>query len=292
MTHRVTIAFIGVLAICQTYSHAAENRIWKTKSGATAEASFVKEANGTVTLKKPDASFVQIARVKLSSDDEAYLAKLLYTPKTVTVSFEPHTYQGQIVFLEKEEKNTLKSRTSKNWPRTGVARDVKAAEIQQTDTLCFRVMSEFTGEWADDSKWSVLIAEDAGKTLTGNAEWTQLKRDTDGRFVRVVFKLTNNSKDEKYINVPSLVDAKERRVQILDDSGRFIDGQYKDPDLDKLPPGFERTYCALYEIANDADGLTLMVPTLASHRISEGGASIPVGEKAVILDSTKGKSQP
>ena len=284
MTRGMQTAIVAMFGLCVASSPADEGRVWSTKAGATAQASFVKEANGIVTLRKVDGAKVQVSRASLSAVDEAYLVKLLYVPKTITVAFAPTTFQGRTLFMEATDKSTAQSSRLKSLRTGKSATDTKAPAIRQADTLCFRVKSEIAGEWQDDSTWNVLSAEDVGQTLAGNAEWTAEKRNTDGRFVRVVFKLTNNTKDEQYVNVPSLTDSKERKVSILDDSRRFIDAQHTDPHLDKLPPGFTRTYCAIYEVPRDSVGLKLLVPTLESYRYSDDGPFMRIGEKAVVLD--------
>jgi hypothetical protein len=288
MSRGIRTAIVALLGFSMASAHGNEARIWTTKSGSTAEASFVKEEKGIVTLKKPDGSMVQVPRRILSPADEAYLVRVLYVPKTVTVSFAPTSYQGRVLFMEVGDTDKQQmSRLSRLRRRTADA--AEPPEIQHADTLCFRFKSEITGEWGDDSTWNVLSAHDIGQTLAGNAEWSGEKRKTDGRFVRVVFKMTNNTKDEKYVNVPELIDSKQRKVRILDDSGRFIDADYADPHLDKLPPGFSRTYCAIYEVPKDATGLNLVVPTLASYQYSNDGPFLPVGDKPVVLDLAEAK---
>ena len=284
MTGWMQTAMVAMFGLCVASAPADEDRLWKTKAGTTAQASFVKEANGIVTLKKVDGATVQVSRASLCAEDEAYLVKLLYVPKTITVAFAPTTFQGRALFMEATDKNTGQSSRLKSLRAGGSATDAKASAIQQVDTLCFRVKSEITGEWQDDSTWNILSAEDVGQTLAGNREWAEEQRKTDGRFIRVVFKLANNTKDEKYVNVPSLMDAKERKVSILDDSRRFINAEHADPHLDKLPPGFTRTYCAIYEVPRDSVGLKLVVPTLESYRFSDDGSFMRVGEKAVVLE--------
>jgi hypothetical protein len=283
MSRAMRTAIVALFGLCVANSPANEDRVWRTKAGATAQASFVKEANGIGTLRKVNGATVQVSRASLSAEDEAYLVKLFYVPKTVTVAFAPTPFQGRILFMEATDKSTDQNSRLKNLRTGKSATDAKAPAIQQVDTVCFRVKSEITGEWQDDSTWSILSVEDVGQALAGNAQWADEKRKTDGRFIRVVFKLANNTKDEKYVNVPSLMDSKERKVNILDDSRRFI-AEHTDPHLDKLPPGFARTYCAIYEMPGDSHGLRLMVPTLASYRYSDDGPFMPVGEKAVVLE--------
>jgi len=227
---------------------------------------------------------MQIRRSLLTPQDDAYLKRFLYKPRTITVSLEPNTALGYLLYAEVRQSQNTSHRRSIDWRKRHANKPEEREVAHQLDTVCFRIQSQFDGEWNDDSTWNVVRAENLGQQLTGNAEYPDENRNTDGKFLRVVFKLANSGKSEHHVTVPSVMDAKEREFTVLDDSSYFIPERFTEPHLDKIPPGFTRTYCAIYEVPKGATGFLLKVSTLDTYDFRGGGTYIPMGDKRIMLD--------
>lgn len=283
-THALMIMVgLSVMALSHRAT-AQEIRTWKSQSGASVEASFISESHGVVTLQTADGNRVQIRRSILTPQDEAYLKRVLYKPKTITVSLEPNTALGYLLYTEARQPVNKSGQASIDPRKRYESKQEGPEHAQQCDTICFSIQSQFDGKWMDDSTWNVLRAENLGQQITGNADYSDEHRNTDGSFLRVVFKLANNGKSDSYVTVPRIVDGKEREFTIIDNSRYFIPKDFTDPHLDKIAPGFTRTYCAIYEIPKDATDCRLKVSTLDKFDFRGGGTYIPMGGRLIVLD--------
>ena len=127
----------------------------------------------------------------------------------------------------------------------------------------------------------LLFAEDLGQTIKSLSSTDS--KTTQGKFIRVIFKLTNNSKNGETVKAPSLVDLKERNATVMSGADDFIDKtKYEDLSYAKLEPDFTKTFCAIYEVPKDAAGLKLEVSTFAQYQYSKE-TQLPVGHKNIVL---------
>jgi hypothetical protein len=267
-----------------TVSSAEDLRAWTSSTGDSVQAVFVKESAGTITLRTATSNTVKIARTKLSAQDNVYLDNILIKEKTVTVSLRPNrAVRGILVYTEETEENTSTKKFGDIGSRSlGMKGTKSTLEIQQRDTLFFKIKSDLDGKWYDDSKWKVLVAKDLGKTIIGNEQNKDENRKTDGRFILVTFQLTNTGTNEKYIPTPLIWDEKGRNIKAMEDSRYFVPTETLDPYLAKIGAGFSRNYCAIYEVPNDAGKLALKVSTLDKFEFE--GTYIPMGDRVIILN--------
>ncbi len=296
--NNISALLCAILALNVSTSFAVDQEIrtWTSKSGATVDAAFVAAQGSNIALKKSDGSMIQIPQSGLSAADNTYLKRLLFKPKTVTVLLKPVQWKDDLTYIEippeeNEQRGPLENR--RRDPRDPSQRLIqrtvepttkpKRQEPRQGDTLIYKIQSIDDGTWHDDSAWEVLSAEET-KELTGTGKFNGAEKlTTENRFIIVAYKLTNAGNTDRYVTVPVIFDAKDRRFTHIANSGDFILNQYADPYLDgKIAPSFTRSYCVIYEIPIDATGLKLGIETLEKRSLQ--GERIRVGENCFILD--------
>lgn len=263
---------------------AGDVRTWKSQSGAQAEASFVRVSGGGGILQTEDGKQLLIPRSELSPNDESYLKRVLYIPQTITVSFEANRTLGDVVYMESAQSKERLTGSSVDSQKRNTNQSEISARASQPDTLKFRVMSKDDGTWGDDSTWNVIRAERIGHNIAGNIENPDEIRNTDGVFIRVVFKIGNDTKSDQFFTTPLIVDDKDREYSVIDDNRYYIPKNIADPYLNKIPPGFSRTYCTIYEIPKDSSRILLQATTLQTYDLGGNGTYIPMGRKMIALD--------
>lgn len=108
----------------------------------------------------------------------------------------------------------------------------------------------------DDSEWVVVEAKDVGKTMKSNSEFNDEEKKTDGRFIQVHYKVTNNGKkEEMLLDRPKIVDDKQREFGPIDMESFYVPAKTKSIGLDTLPPSMPREYWTVIEVPADAKGL-------------------------------------
>jgi len=111
-----------------------------------------------------------------------------------------------------------------------------------------------------DSEWVVLGAEDLGKTAVSNNRF-QKDAQTEGRFIRVHFRVTNRTKKEErlLINVPVIVDSQGREFKHIDGESFYIPNGAKTLSMEALPPDIGKEFYEVYEVSAGASELKLRV---------------------------------
>lgn len=116
-------------------------------------------------------------------------------------------------------------------------------------------------KFAGDSTWVVTSARDRGKKLTANGEHAT----TDGKFVEVSMKITNNGqKEDSLLDLPALVDATGREFKPWEKSSSFIPTGARDLAMAPLPPSLAKEFVEIYEVPADATGLKFKARALAA----------------------------
>lgn len=106
-----------------------------------------------------------------------------------------------------------------------------------------------------DSTWVVVSAKSRGKTLTPNNPVTK-PRTTEGRFIQVVFKITNKTKKHEAILVrPKLIDDQQREFGEVGTPILFIPNGKSTLGTEPIPPSMTKEFYGVYEVAADAKGL-------------------------------------
>ena len=114
-----------------------------------------------------------------------------------------------------------------------------------------------------DSTWVVVSAKDRGKTLTPNNPITKARK-TDGRFIQVVFKITNKTKKhEGILNRPKLVDDQQREFGEVGTPILFIPNGKSTLGTEPIPPSLTKEFYGVYEVAADAKNLQFRARPLA-----------------------------
>lgn len=115
----------------------------------------------------------------------------------------------------------------------------------------------------DDSTWVVVSAKSRGNTLTPNNPITQ-PRKSDGRFIEVVFKITNKSKKhESILNRPKLVDDQQREFGEVGAPILFIPAGKSTLGTEPIPPSMTKEFYGVYEVAADAKNLKFRARALS-----------------------------
>ncbi len=113
----------------------------------------------------------------------------------------------------------------------------------------------------DDSTWVVVSAKDIGKKLKSVLG----DKTTEGKFVKVVFKVTNTTKEEERImDHPKLLDDQGREFGNFDEASMYLPDNEKTMTLEQLPAGMPKTFSAIYEVPDDAKGLKFQARALSA----------------------------
>lgn len=226
---------ICMLAVFLALSAGAveELREWKSKTGNTLEASFVKEEKGVVTLKKPDGVTVQAKLDALCEEDGEYVRDVTYVPQEIPVIFKQ----------ERVGPRYMESGTSK--PAT-----VRDTVVIQIDSARGDANPEIKG----DTTWKVESVDAVGKQILARRENLAEKLTTEGTFVYLTYRVMNDSLVPIDVPSPLLYDQQGRKFSQAE---RGL-AQYYIPEgtlfagIDSLQPGFKKLYCAFYEMPEDA----------------------------------------
>lgn len=119
-----------------------------------------------------------------------------------------------------------------------------------------------------DSKWIVMDAEDLGSELSSTNQFID-DLNTDGRFVRVEFKIENNTNEEVRIwDTPPIEDAQGRNFEQIDQQSSYLPEDANTLLLEAIPAGMSREFYGIYEVAPGAEGLQFMARDFASFNTS------------------------
>ena len=111
-----------------------------------------------------------------------------------------------------------------------------------------------------DSEWVVIEARDAGKVLRSTSEFVEDTKKSDGRFIQVHYKVTNNTaKEEMLLDRPKIVDGKGRQFGPVDMESFYVPRRAKTIGLDTLQPSIAKEYWTVIEVASDSRDLSFRV---------------------------------
>jgi hypothetical protein len=114
----------------------------------------------------------------------------------------------------------------------------------------------------DDSKWTVLSAEDLGSTLKGLLDES---KKTEGRFIKVKYTVTNTTKEEdSVLETPQLLTSDGAKYKQLDDVGMYLADGEKEMMMEQLPSRIKKSFSAIFEVPKDAAGLRFQARSLAA----------------------------
>ena len=217
-----------------------EMREWKSKSGTAIEASFVKEERGVVSLKRKDGVTIQAKLDALSDDDREYVLDLTYVPQTVKAVFK-------------------RDRSGYNFVETGTSANTTARDTAMimVDNAVLDAPPNVKG----DSSWSVESVDALGNRILPRREGMVEALTTDGKFVFLTYRVSNDSLAPIDIPSPMLHDQHGRTftqtergmAQHYIPEGTLFAGR------DLLQPGFTKLYCAFYELPPNADPAAIEV---------------------------------
>lgn len=106
----------------------------------------------------------------------------------------------------------------------------------------------------DTILWRIISVKDWGKEITGNEQVPDGR--TEGRFVRIVVKVKNNSTKTFHPSEPILVDSNNREYHSWGRSWEFIPIE-QTFSFEGLQPQSQRQYTVIYDLPSDASGLML-----------------------------------
>lgn len=113
----------------------------------------------------------------------------------------------------------------------------------------------------NDSKWTVLSAEDLGASIRGLLDQT---KSTEGKFVKVKFTVVNTTKEEDSIlGTPKLVASDGAKYEQLNAAGLFLPQGEKEMMLEQLPSRIKKNFSAIYEVPKDASALRFEARSLS-----------------------------
>ena len=238
---RRMICVVGMVLACAA---GAENevRAWKGKTGGSAiEASFVKEENGVVTLKRKDGVTVQAKLDALCDADRAYVAEITYEPREIKVVFK-------------------RERLGPGYVESG-----SSDEVTYRDSAVLVVDHAVTDgapvELKEDTTWKIESIDALGKRILPRRDGVGDALTTDGKFIFVTYRVKNDSRAPVEIPAPILHD---RQGRVFTQAERGM-AQYYIPEgtlfagIDALQPGFSKLYCAFYELPEDAEPVAVEV---------------------------------
>ena len=230
---RRTICLLAALTVCAALAEE-EMREWKSKAGSAIEASLVKEERGVVTLKRKDGTTIQAKLDALSDEDREYVLDLTYVPQTVKAVFR-------------------RDRSMYNYVETGTSGNVTAR-----DTAMIMVDSAVLDQPPNvkgDTSWTIESVDALGNRILPRREGMLEELKTDGKFVFLTYRVSNDSLAPIDIPSPMLHDQHGRTftqtergmAQHYLPEGTLFAGR------DMLQPGFTKLYCAFYELPPNAE---------------------------------------
>jgi hypothetical protein len=115
-----------------------------------------------------------------------------------------------------------------------------------------------------DSTWTVISAKDLGTTVKSNNSVVEDLKSEGGKYIAVVFKVTNlGKKEERIFGHPKLRDSLGREFDAHDHSIFYLPKGKKSMQLEAIPPGLPKEFWAIYEVPETATGLQFMARELA-----------------------------
>ena len=237
--HRIICLLAALAAL--TVNAEEELREWKSKAGSVIEASFVKEDKGVVTLKRKDGTVIQAKLDALSDEDNDYVADLTYVPKDVKVVFKA-------------------DRSGYNYVETGSSAAVTARDtvmLQIDHALGDAVSPNIKG----DSSWKIESVDALGNRILPRQEGAGVELATDGKFVFLTYRVSNDS--HAPIDVPSPI-LHDQHGRVFSQTERSAAQNYIPEGAlfagrDLLQPGFTKLYCAFYELPPNAQPVAVEV---------------------------------
>lgn len=209
-------------------------REWKSKTGTTIEASFVKEEKGVVSLKRKDGVTIQAKLDALSDEDREYVLDLTYVPQTVKAVFR-------------------RDRSGYNFVETGTSANVTARDtaMLMVDSAVLDAPPNVKG----DTSWKIESVDALGNRILPRREGMGEELKTDGKFVFLTYRVSNDSLAPVDVPSPMLHDQHGRTftqtersmAQHYTPEGTLFAGR------DMLQPGFTKLYCAFYELPPNAE---------------------------------------
>lgn len=231
----IDVVLLGALAMAAGAEEAP--REWKSRSGTTIEASFVKLEKGVVILKKKDGSTVQAKLDALCDEDGDYVREITYVPQEIAVIFARERLG--LRYMEQGESPAATSR----------------------DTVIFRVPNETNGALntpgtnvIGDTTWKIQSADPVGKKILPRQKELANELTTDGQFVFLTYRVKNDSHTPVEVISPVLYDQQGRRfLQAERGAGQhYIPPGTAFAGTESLQPGLEKLFCAFYEMPDDA----------------------------------------
>lgn len=113
----------------------------------------------------------------------------------------------------------------------------------------------------NDVQWTVTGAENLGSTI--KSKYPTIVDDcvaNSGNYVKVAFKIKNNSNDMVTVTDVYLYDSTKREYVTSSDVSSCVDDELF--ILDNINPGIENSFVAIYEVPADASGLRVKVGDL------------------------------
>ncbi len=234
------ICAVGLMLACVAGADN-EMRAWKSKTGGSAiEASFVKEENGIVTLKRKDGVTVQAKLDALCEADRAHVSEITYVPREIKAVFKRERVGPGFIESGPSEEATFR------------------------DTAALMVDHSIGGAPADlkaDTTWAIESVDALGKKILPRREGVGDALTTDGKFVFLTYRVKNDSLLPVEIPSPTLCDQQGRAFTQTERNF----AQYYIPEgalfagVDLLQPGFSKLYCAFYELPEDAEPVAIEV---------------------------------
>jgi len=268
------ICVVGLLLACVA---GADNevRAWTSKTGGSAiEASFVKEENGVVTLKRKDGATVQAKLDALCDNDRAYVAEVTYVPREIKVVFK-------------------RERLGPGYVESG-----SSDEVTHRDSAVLVVdhaSGEAPADLKGDTTWSIESVDALGKKILPRREGVGDALTTDGKFVFVTYRVKNDSRVPVEIPSPTLHDRQGRAFTQTERgfAQHYIPEGALFAGVDMLQPGFSKLYCAFYELPEDAEPAAVEVfPSVVKmfmiRQVRRGGEPLR-GKKIALTPSASPK---
>lgn len=124
-----------------------------------------------------------------------------------------------------------------------------------------------------DSEWIVIEAREMGSTLGGNM-FTEAK-GSEGKFVYVRYKVTNNTNEEQAVLfTPAVQDSKGRRFEELDDLEFYLPEGQTGMTMEQLPSGLPKTFSTIFEVPADATGILFLARNFSAWSKEEKGVEL------------------
>lgn len=137
-----------------------------------------------------------------------------------------------------------------------------------------------------DSDWEVVSSDDLGSELRGNLLIENRKSD-GGKFIRVRYKVLNKTTGEELLLIPpSIIDARGRRYEELDWAAAYLPEGETTIVGEALPASLVKSFSAIFEVPQDADGLSFLARSFAPFRAEEKAIRLTPGAPYSIIGQT------